>query len=292
MSLEAVSAQTLKKTAGNTPPRPARELPSARGFRFHFFRRPAPGSEAAAIAGRWERGEISGHLANTLLMDAFSRRGDLEAFSVLYQLNLKSFQAMIRKKLAGFRNLLNPADVFQDVFIAIYRYSGNFRSENDRSFCNWSYAIITNTIRRKLGKFKVRTVEMSAIDVDEVAENGSLRTEPSPLKRLIDREETECLKRLYLFSLLVYLNAYRTRLKGIERKALRLVEVGRMPYREAAARLEVSYDNFKMMVFRARRKILAAVTAWAEGTVETPRKKIRVGSGNRNAPDGRTSGST
>jgi len=53
----------------------------------------------------------------------------------------------------------------------------------------------------------------------------------------------------------LYLHAYRTRLTDKEREALQLVEVGEFSYQKAADTLRLRYDNLKMVVCRARRKI-------------------------------------
>jgi DNA-directed RNA polymerase specialized sigma24 family protein len=40
-----------------------------------------------------------------------------------------------------------------------------------------------------------------------------------------------------------------------EKRALYLVEVDVLPYKEVAAMLDVRVENLKMMIFRARRKV-------------------------------------
>ena len=51
-----------------------------------------------------------------------------------------------------------------------------------------------------------------------------------------------------------YQEAYRC-LTPREKRALYLVEVDDMPYKDAAAKLDVRVENLKMRIFRARRKI-------------------------------------
>jgi RNA polymerase sigma factor (sigma-70 family) len=251
------------QTATEGKSTPLSDSPSSETFRFRFFRKPVAGSRAAGIVTRWELGEISGHLANSLLMEEFTSTGDMETYSILYQLNVRSFTNIIRKRLAGFLHLLSPADVLQEVFLSIYRYPSHFRNENERSFCNWSYSIINNTIRRKLKKTRVKTV-----DIDAVANILEDETRPAPLNKVIITEEIMRLRRLYSISLVLYINAFKSRLNGRERKALHMVEVLHVSYREAAEELSIRYDNFKMMICRARRKILGEVEKLVESASE------------------------
>jgi DNA-directed RNA polymerase specialized sigma24 family protein len=61
--------------------------------------------------------------------------------------------------------------------------------------------------------------------------------------------------RVYLIFLLLYLRAFDLRLSEREKRALRLVEVDGLRYREAADELGIKLENLKMVICRARKKI-------------------------------------
>ena len=58
---------------------------------------------------------------------------------------------------------------------------------------------------------------------------------------------------------------FYTMLSERERRALHLVEVDGVSYREAAEDLEIKLENLKMVIFRARRKIHRAMRRVFEG---------------------------
>ncbi len=223
-------------------------------FEFRFSRRPSPDSASGEIIADWESGEFNLQQTNNRLMNEYRRTGDVEAYSALYELNNKHFVNIITRRLNGFLYQISPADVLQDVFLLIYRYPSKFRADHDRSFYNWSYSIILNTIRRKIKKLGMRTV-----DLDSIADTQADQNARAPLGEMINSEDVERLKQLYSLSLILYLNAYRMRLTEKEKSALHLVEVCGIAYSDAAVKLGLKYDNFKMVVCRARKKISEGV---------------------------------
>lgn len=220
-----------------------------------LFERPDPGSTADKVVRRLDRDEINLHQANNLLMREFSSNRNADAFSVLYQINYRLFFNIINKKVTGFLDRMNPADLLQDVFIYIYRYPSKFRMDHDRSFANWSYSIINNTIREQLRRLKKRSVSL-----DSIPEIRAIPSRSNPVATLIRKDDIFRTKKTYCVLLMMYANVYRSRLSEKEKKALHMVEVLRMPYPEAAARLGIKYGNFKVTVSRARRKIANRIT--------------------------------
>ena len=69
-------------------------------------------------------------------------------------------------------------------------------------------------------------------------------------------ESDERCRKVYQLLLSLYTHAYLHELKPRDRVALELVEVRGMGYREAADLLSIRLENFKMIVCRARKKIL------------------------------------
>lgn len=254
--LERDTRTTSPRKASAGKPARKRRVRQPASFQFEFKRRPLPGTTAADIVDRWENGDISMQEANNELMLAFARERDADAYSALFELNEKHFTNIITRRLNGFITQINPADVLQDVFLLIYRYPDKFRADHERSFYNWSYSIILNTIKRKIKKLGMRTVDLDPF-VETLPDDGTVR----PLRRLIAAEDIERLKRLYSLYLILYLNAYKNCLSDREKEALRLVEVLRLSYQEAAEQLGLRYDNFKMIICRARKKISEGVTS-------------------------------
>jgi len=148
-------------------------------------------------------------------------------------------------------SLLDPQDVLQDVFLSIYRYSTGFREGKPHAFRNWSYSIIRNMIYKHL---KQRgNHETDSEGFLEIVED---RNAVNPLSNLIQREGIKEFQKLYIYYLTLYLNIYNSSLTPRERKGLQLVEVDEKRYREASEIMGIKLENFKMVICRARKKIL------------------------------------
>jgi len=262
MQAEAAATEKQRRTG---------KLRIDQGFKIGSLPKPARGSRVAALVARAQSGEIDIESTSSFLMDEFRLRGNVEAYSALYELNWRRFLSIIRKRLAGFRHRIGDGDALQEAFLLIYRYPKKFRFEHRNSFRNWSYSIILNSIRRKLGKAGMTTVNLTMI-----AETHTDESCRDPLDSLIVAEDVARLKQLYSLSLMLYMNAYRMRLNKTEQDALHLVEVLKVPYRDAAEKLGIKYDNFKMMICRARRKIASAIAVMvnsASGSSEARRSR-------------------
>jgi RNA polymerase sigma factor (sigma-70 family) len=195
---------------------------------------------------------------NTCLMDNFRAHRNLEAYSLLYELNHRDFLVAIIKRLRFMQGHLDPKDILQDVFFSIFRYPHKFRDEKEFSFRNWSYSIIRNTILKHL-----RGGSSEAQVHESVAEGIEDENEPNPLTNIEDQEDRgECGLR-WLLILGNYLKVY-ARLSERERLALQLVEVESVRYREASQRLDIKLENLKMVICRARKKIFRGISAVAE----------------------------
>ena len=84
----------------------------------------------------------------------------------------------------------------------------------------------------------------------------------------------------------LYIEFY-SMLSDRERRALHLVEVEGVSYREAAAELGIKLENLKMVIFRARRKIHRAMRRVFDGSQWTagPRASARCRSREHASPD-------
>ncbi|MCB9881692.1 MAG: sigma-70 family RNA polymerase sigma factor [Planctomycetes bacterium] len=194
---------------------------------------------------------------STVLMDVFRITQKSEAFGLLYEINYRLFLAVITAKLRKFYFPLDPQDVLQDVFFNIYRYPHKFQADRDQAFRFWASMIIRNSVF-KSARDKDR--EFAHEVQDEEIETRVDRNQRSPLGAAIREESERSCSESYIAYLEFYLAAYR-QLSERERTALALVEIDGAPYKDAADRLGIRLENLKMVIFRARKKILRSLDA-------------------------------
>lgn len=230
------------------------------GTRVHRIVRDTKDAGLRGAFERWETGEGSVAQVNTCLMDNFRTHRNLEAYSLLYELNYREFLVVILKRLRFVSVSLDPSDVLQDVFVSIFRYPHKFRDEKEFSFRNWSYSIIRNTILKHL-----RSAGAQAISSDSFAETIEDEQQSSPLGALVQAESRGECGFLWLLFLANYLKAFNDRLNEREKRALTLVEVEGVRYREASVELGIKLENLKMVICRARKKIFRAIGEVAGG---------------------------
>lgn len=230
------------------------------GVRVHRIVRETQDERLRTAFEAWQ-GEV-GSVAqlNTCLMDNFRTHRNLEAYSLLYELNYREFLIVILKRLRFVNVALDPNDVLQDVFVSIFRYPHKFRDEKEFSFRNWSYSIIRNTILKHL-----RTAGAQALSSDSFAESLEDERQASPLGTLVKEESRDECGFLWLLFLANYLKAYDSRLNEREKRALTLVEVEGVRYREASEELGIKLENLKMVICRARKKLFRAISEVAGG---------------------------
>lgn len=189
---------------------------------------------------------------STRLMDCYRASQSQEAFSLLYELNYRLFTNVITARLRRFYFQLDVQDVLQEVFFNIYRYPHKFHADKDQAFRHWASMIIRNTVYKST-KHKDR--EISREMQDEEIETRPDVARQTPLVQAINEESrTSCAGALTLM-LQIYHAAY-LELSSRERKALHMVEIDGEPYKVAAEALGIRLENLKMVVFRARKKIL------------------------------------
>jgi hypothetical protein len=76
----------------------------------------------------------------------------------------------------------------------------------------------------------------------------------SPERAACEAESASLVNHAYLLYLNLYLMHFQ-RLSAKEQRALQMVEVEGISYRDAAAALSIRLENLKMVIFRGRRKI-------------------------------------
>jgi RNA polymerase sigma-70 factor (ECF subfamily) len=200
------------------------------------------------------------HLS-TRLMEAFRLSKSRTAFGLLYELNASHLYQQVAARLRRYRCRADALDVLQEVFFNIYRYPHRFNDERADAFRVWTATIVRNTVLKHL-----RSISRSGrgeVALEDVSEpRGPQHAEP--LRGVItDESQVQC-TRVYLNYLYLYLRFYRM-LSEREQRAIHLVEVTGVSYRDAARVLGIKLENLKMVIFRARRKIHRSMRRVFEG---------------------------
>jgi len=195
---------------------------------------------------------------NNALMDLFRQEHDrpagVEAFTLLYELNVQPFAAIAGRILRLNGSRADVGDVLQEAFLAIYRYPSRFCPDKPNAFRNWSYSIIRNTVYRHS-----QAAARASLPSDLIAETLADERTAAPDDDAARSESDVTCRRVYGLLLCLYSRVYVEALKPRDREALRLVEVEGLGYREAAELLGVRLENFKMIVCRARNRIVHAL---------------------------------
>ncbi len=236
---------------------------------------------------------------STELMGVYAETHSNEAFALLYELNQEGVLRLIYHHLRRSFFTVDAQDILQEVFFNIYRYPKNFDSTKPAAFRNWTHSIVRNTTLKHSRKAQRNHVlSLTGPERDGDSELPNLEPEDvrgrTPLQETQRRETNEELIGAWMLYLHFYQEAYRC-LTPREKRALYLVEVDELPYKEAAAKLDVRVENLKMRIFRARRKIFTimkrkfaggemadSTSAAAERVAEKP--SIRQGSFTRLKP--------
>lgn len=188
---------------------------------------------------------------DTALMAWFRDSGAREAFDALYRHSHARVVSWLRWVLAEQRARLDPVELLQDTFVNVYRYARGFRSEHGGSFRVWVRTIAANVVRRARSVAARLRFVSSEHDLLFAVESEHR----SPQSRVMDGEETRGLRDAYVILLQHYLAAYE-QLSERDRRALELVELDGLSYAQVCEVLNVGHSNMKMIMLRARRRLL------------------------------------
>jgi RNA polymerase sigma factor (sigma-70 family) len=200
--------------------------------------------------------EASEERACTRLMEQFRRTRSEAAFGLLFELAGPSMLRRIRRRLHRYGSNIDESDVLQEVFLNVYRYPDRFRSEREAAFRAWSGAIVENSIRRLARKLRSHGTEVS----NELLELTPASPGLDPMRVAASEEDGDALERTLLILMAAYLQVHAT-LSTREQFVLQLVEVEGLRYKDAAALAGVRPEALKMVVFRARKRIVARLMA-------------------------------
>lgn len=209
-------------------------------------------------------------LLSTRLMECFRLTGSAMAFGLLYELNRRIFLAAISSRLRKFYFALDPQDVLQEVFFNIYRYPHKFQADKEKAFRYWASMIVRNTVYKSTrDKDRQLSHEQEDEEIDARPDQGH---RCNPLGHAIHRESQRFCDTAYSLYLQLYISAYE-QLSARERQALHIVEVEGRPYKDAVQELGVRLENLKMVIFRARKKIMRSL-AHAMSSVDSWRPEM------------------
>ncbi|MCA8972282.1 MAG: sigma-70 family RNA polymerase sigma factor [Planctomycetes bacterium] len=179
------------------------------------------------------------------------------AFGLLYELNGQHLLTQVAARLRRYSSKADPRDVLQEVFFNVYRYPHRFNSAREDAFRVWSAMIVRNTVLKHLRSLS--RGGRNELNFEDVPEQSSGEND-SPVAGAIETESRDECARVFVTYLQLYLQFY-SMLSERERRALHLVEVDEQSYRQASEELGIKLENLKMVIFRARRKILRSLDA-------------------------------
>lgn len=210
---------------------------------------PCPGAPARR---RGAGDEFDRHL--TQLMVRFQGSREAQDFEALYAAGAEDVLHWIRSLLRQGGAQLDASELLQDTFVNVYRYPSGFRPEHAGSFRVWVRTIAGNAVRRARRRAAPRASALEE-QLSEPCDPGA-----SPLQQAYGREQALVFARSLRLLYAATLSAFE-RLRPRDRRALELVELEGQPYAEAGPRLGVPPENMKMIVFRARRRLLLEIGA-------------------------------
>ncbi len=187
----------------------------------------------------------------TDLMLAFRESGDPRDFEALYAATQHEVELWVRSLIARSGAGPEPAELVQETFLAVFRYPHSFRAEHGASFRVWVRTIAGNALRRSRRR--------GARPVFQDLPSGPAEPEdraPGPARCAEEGEARVHLEQAYLI-LLAALAAGAQGLSERDQRALFLVDHEGNSHAEAAQRLGVRAANLKMILFRARRRLMA-----------------------------------
>ena len=218
---------------------------------------------AAALADDSLSPEQLRDSVSTALMDGFRKNTGKGTFGLLYELNAAQLLVQVAGRLRRYGSKADAGDVLQEVFFNVYRYPHRFDSSRDDAFRVWTAMIVRNTVLKHLRSRSTGGGNRREIPFEDLSDQPVAHSETPLAGALQNEANIEC-SRTYVVYLQLYIKFY-TMLSERERRALHLVEVDGVSYRQAATSLGIKLENLKMVIFRARKKIHRAMRRVFDG---------------------------
>ena len=196
----------------------------------------------------------------TALMSLYRDTRDPGVFEALYALTHAGLRAWIQRMVQALHCPRDPEELVQDTYVNVYRYSARFRSDHPASFRAWVRTIGANAVKRA-------SDTRARASLQGLPEGLQEPSDPrfGPAGQVIAREEAGRLGSAWLVLLACYGAAF-AELGERDQRALRAVEVEGHSYASVARSLGVGASNMKMIVFRARRRLLARLNGRLGGS--------------------------
>jgi len=188
---------------------------------------------------------------STCLMNTFKVTTDAEVFALLFEINRSDFLRAIQCSMRR-NSCIDADDVLQEVFLNIYRYPHQFVADRPRAFRNWGHTIVRNTLLKAI---KQQSRQPRPLLIDDDSPEPVDPKARAPERVLVDHESALVVDHAFVLFLAIYLIHYQ-RLSPKMQQALTRVEIEGRSYRDTAEELGMAAANFKVAVFRARRRIL------------------------------------
>lgn len=165
------------------------------------------------------------------------RKGDREAFEILYERYFKRVYRFIDRRM-GIR--ADVEETTQEVFIAVFSCLDSYRGE--APFSAWIFGVTRRVIASRFKRKRHPTVPLMEENSESLTAHASTR--PTPL------EEYECQERIEEMSSAAH------KLTDEQRMLFRLHHIDDRPISEIAAKLKKSEDAIKSNLYRARKLLL------------------------------------
>jgi RNA polymerase sigma-70 factor (ECF subfamily) len=210
-----------------------------------------PSSGGTGLADKGE--PVSRDALATALMDMFRSTRSREAFDALVELTKDQLLARVHSRVRYLGQAIDPQELLQDAYINIYRYPDRFDASRPGAFRAWSTTIVDNSVRRHLRKARsgpdvhLKPFEILAQEPDQ--------PDREPGRQAILSEQYREANQVFQLFLGLYLASYKT-LSERERFVLQMVEVRGLRYAELAGIIGIRPEALKMVVFRARQRIV------------------------------------
>ncbi|MET4673147.1 RNA polymerase sigma-70 factor (ECF subfamily) [Streptomyces sp. PvR018] len=177
--------------------------------------------------------------ADEALLVVRAGEGDEEAFEVLVR---RHSPAMLQLAVRLLGDRADAEDAVQDAFVSAWRKLPEFR--RDASFYTWLYRIVTN---RCLNRLRSRR---PAADLDSVPEQAAPEHQASPARAVESRAAADALA------------GAMAGLSPEQRVCWVLREMQGLSYESIADTVGISLQAVRGRVFRARRYLTEAMSAW------------------------------
>ncbi len=195
----------------------------------------------------------------TLLAD-FAASQDPQRFNELAELADPFLRRRAGIELLRVGASIDEQEVVQETLLNIYRYAHTFRPNVPHAFSTWACTVVRNVVLRFLRRRKswrvVSLEELQGFDVSD-------ETLTDPARGLLEEEERSALSRCFSLYLLAYYEAFK-KLTNLQKRILHLVEIDGFKYREIGEQLGMRVEAVKMVVFRARRRLMSEMARVTE----------------------------